>query len=566
MSRKNKPPTSGKSAKPPGQPVPLRQALDIGFRHHAAGHFAEAEKLYDAVLRAAPLHPDALYLSGVLARQTGRLDRAVELLTKAVEAAADNADTHHQLGTAYQGLGRAKEAVACFETAIALDPRHAGAHGNLGFALQEQNRWTEAVACYRTAVSIDPKVAEFHLNLGGALRKLGKLDESVKSLREAVSLNPTLSEAHNSLGVSLRDLGDAERSVACFQKALALDPRNGAAHFNLGVAHKKLGRAAEAAACFEKALEITPDSQDARMAYSQLLSSDVPTWHYPMMNDKPRNDAYEGAIRAAVTRDTLVLEIGTGAGLLAMMAARAGAEQVVTAEMVPTIARAAAGIVRKNGYGDVITVHNAVSTALKVGRDLPRKADVLITETFDVGLLGENAVQSIQHAREHLLRENAVIIPRRAVVHGALFESEELHKTGKVGSVSGFDLSDFNVFTRTYGQKCMRHYPHALLTDPFQIFDFDFMGAEILPQTKPMSVTPVRTGLCHGLAFWFRLFLDDDYVFDSAVSENPENHWEQAIYYLDRPVRVRAGEAVSFTASHNNKFITFAFAGAANEN
>jgi hypothetical protein len=46
----------------------------------------------------------------------------------------------------------------------------------------------------------------------------------------------------------------------------------------------------------------------------------VPRWHFTMMNDAPRNQAYADSIARHV-KDKLVLEIGTGAGLLALLAA-----------------------------------------------------------------------------------------------------------------------------------------------------------------------------------------------------------------------------------------------------
>ena len=55
-------------------------------------------------------------------------------------------------------------------------------------------------------------------------------------------------------------------------------------------------------------------------------------WHYAMMNDHPRNEFYEAALRRHVTADSVVLEIGAGSGLLSIIAASLGARQVVAIE------------------------------------------------------------------------------------------------------------------------------------------------------------------------------------------------------------------------------------------
>ena len=105
----------------------------------------------------------------------------------------------------------------------------------------------------------------------------------------------------------------------------------------------------------------------------------VPFWHIPMLNDRRRNDAFERAIRAAIEKagkDALVLDIGTGSGLLSMMAARAGARKIVTCERVPVIAETAERIVAANGYDRQINVVNKGSNELVVGRDIPSRADM----------------------------------------------------------------------------------------------------------------------------------------------------------------------------------------------
>jgi type II protein arginine methyltransferase len=67
-------------------------------------------------------------------------------------------------------------------------------------------------------------------------------------------------------------------------------------------------------------MEIDPFQLNARINLDSALTNAVPTWHFSMMNDAPRNAAYDEAIRRVVPGRS-VLDIGTGAGLLAMMAA-----------------------------------------------------------------------------------------------------------------------------------------------------------------------------------------------------------------------------------------------------
>src|SRR5215468_10023333 len=81
------------------------------------------------------------------------------------------------------------------------------------------------------------------------------------------------------------------------------------------------------------ALSLAPG--DARIAARAkfLINRTVPHWHFHIVQDHARNAAYDAAMRRAMTPNSRVLEIGAGTGLLAMMAARAGAAAVITCEM-----------------------------------------------------------------------------------------------------------------------------------------------------------------------------------------------------------------------------------------
>src|SRR3954463_1393611 len=150
--------------------------------------------------------------------------------------------------------------------------------------------------------------------------------------------------------------GDIERMIATFEAALR--GRDDYGWALLGVAEtvaakKQPVRAAELA---RRAIAAAPDDPAVRMRARRLLGSLVPGYHVPMMNDARRNAAWDTALRRAIRPGMRVLEIGTGGGMLALMAARAGAERVTTCEKEPIAAAIAREICADNGYGDVVDV------------------------------------------------------------------------------------------------------------------------------------------------------------------------------------------------------------------
>ena len=254
---------------------------------------AAAAALYERVLQQRPGHADALHLFGVLHAQTGRLETAIPLLTKAVRRAPRNAGFLNDLGNALNGLGRHDEAVAHYRRAAALDSGNANVRYNLGHALRGAGRPADAVAWLRKALAIrpdhGPALFEFgralldlgraeeavevlkqavaadegsasaQSDLGNALRESGALEEAEASLRRAIELDPQHAVAHANLGNVLQDLYRVEEAEAVYRQAIALDPEHAAAHANLGNALKRLGRENEAIASLERALALKPD-------------------------------------------------------------------------------------------------------------------------------------------------------------------------------------------------------------------------------------------------------------------------------------------------------------------
>lgn len=298
----------------------------------------------------------------------------------------------------------------------------------------------------------------------------------------------------------------------------------------------------DALRCFNQALQLAPDNDAAKHAYNQLIQLIVPRWHFSMLNDAPRNDIFEAAIRAAVNENTTVLDVGSGSGLLAMMAARAGAKMIYTCEMVQPIADIAKEIIAANGYADKIKVISKKSDAVMLGEDIDAKVDVLITETVDSGLIGEGIIPIIIDAKERLLVEGGQIIPCSATVYAALVEAEQVWGWNRVSDASGFDVSLFNRYaTEGFFPIRLDRFPHKFLSQPCQVCSFNFSADELKPRSFNLPLQITQSGDCHAIAYWFDLDLDPSHVYTNSPA-NPDSHWKQAVYCLPTPTAVSSGQ------------------------
>lgn len=263
-----------------------------------------------------------------------------------------------------------------------------------------------------------------------------------------------------------------------------------------------------------------------------------------MIADRVRTDAYEQALRQAVRPGAVVLDIGTGTGIFALMACRFGARHVYAIEPNPAI-EVARMCAAANGYADRITYIEGLSTAV----DLPEKADVIVSDVR--GTLPLNGgLSAVIDARDRLLAQGGVLIPQRDNLWLAVVEAKELYR-----SVSGpwedhpysVDLRPARplvINTRSFGTV----KPDQLLAEPQLWATLDYCTIQQISVTGKATSRIARNGTGHGLSLWFDSHLLDGIGYSTGpTAEAPATIYGNVFLPWIRPVELAENDQVSVT-------------------
>ncbi|KAK9863942.1 hypothetical protein WJX84_003683 [Apatococcus fuscideae] len=306
-----------------------------------------------------------------------------------------------------------------------------------------------------------------------------------------------------------------------------------------------------------------PVPRRARHAY-------LPRWHFDMLLDHQRNQAYQQAIeraielrRASGCQQVHVLDVGAGSGLLSMMAARAGADSVIGAEMSQHMCDVGAETVVMNGYADKCILVNKDVRRMDVAQkpdgtppDMTNKADVLVFEVFDSGLIGEGVLHSVAWAKARLLQPDAVLVPSAASVFCQPIQM-------RTGNVRGLDFEQANMWRWRADYEgidlALQRDSWLPLGKPQEVMGFDFYEAQanMEPLQVPVELPVDAVGICNAIAFWFELHLDEETNLSTSPYSEKGATWQQAVQWVEER-RVDEGDVLEVTASHDTYSISFA--------
>jgi predicted RNA methylase len=263
-------------------------------------------------------------------------------------------------------------------------------------------------------------------------------------------------------------------------------------------------------------------------------------YHASLLADVDRVDRFREAIIEVVQPGDIVVDIGTGTGLLAYFACQAGAARVFAIEEGP-IVNLARELALLNRFADRVEFFNELSYRV----ELPERADVLITETLWNFGMGEGMVGFLVDARKRLLKPDARIIPAAVDLLVAPMQTDRIYALlhDRPADRHGLDLSPIRHY-----QVNNVHMPH-LEAEGFLARPALLHSTELDESARPdfeaeVTVAVTTAGILHGTCGWFHCRLSPGVVLGTEPPST-NSSWAHAFFPVQNPVAVLPEDEIS---------------------
>lgn len=249
-----------------------------------------------------------------------------------------------------------------------------------------------------------------------------------------------------------------------------------------------------------------------------------------LLGQRSRLNKFKQAIKESVKEGDYVVDVGTGSGILSILAAKAGAGRVTAIEVNPESIQYAKKAAKMNGVERVIEFVEG-----NYSEFIPKeKADIVICEMLSSMMLIEQQIPACFHATEYILKLNGVILPQDVKVYTVPVECKEIWDRFQ------YDDLQFPRVVQTVTPDATRDLADMEILETFDLQNLK-RGATV---DKTLHFSAIDKGTIHGLVG----------VFESKLSGNiylkMEDGWKQLFIPLPRPVNVAAGDILSIRISY----------------
>lgn len=246
------------------------------------------------------------------------------------------------------------------------------------------------------------------------------------------------------------------------------------------------------------------------------------------LNDYKRTMAFKKAIENTIKKGDVVVEMGSGSGVLSMFAIDAGASKVYTVELDKVNVQSLRKTFSANGYTGKIKIIEGDATSI----NLPEEVDVIICEMIATGLIEELQVPAMNNALRYAKKGTRVLLEKYSIDLDLVSSKNTFYK--KTFETIRFELPE------------MRKMKSAALSETLtlRIVDFTQINKKTIIKEK-IDVKITQSGTINGIRLKGRTIFADGSFFNSSTS------YSFPMILPVAPIEVKKGETLNVSISYD---------------
>ena len=258
-----------------------------------------------------------------------------------------------------------------------------------------------------------------------------------------------------------------------------------------------------------------------------------------MLNDKHRNDMFRKVINKYVNKNSIVLDAGSGIGILSMFASKKTNNTIIAVEKDAIICDLSKRILNDNNVKNVEIINKSITDL-----NLNKKFNILICELIGDYFIQEGIIPYIKYIKNNFLLPNSIIIPYGGNIYARLLSSEYIDNYTAVNNyIDEFNINRFKMFTTEDGccninNSLLNNHKYEFLSDELLIYNINFNDDNIQLNNKTCKLSANKNGKCSGILFYFNILVDKDNVIN-VIDKNENIHWCSRLFrtsYLNKEI------------------------------
>jgi protein arginine N-methyltransferase 1 len=281
--------------------------------------------------------------------------------------------------------------------------------------------------------------------------------------------------------------------------------------------------------------------------------------HERLVADAVRMNAYRAGIDRHIKPGDVVVDLGTGTGILAMLAAQRG-PKIVHAIDHSNIIAIAERVASANRFSN-ISFHSISSRRFVANEPV----DVILHEQIGQALLDEGMIEKTLDLKKRLLKKSGRILPGKFELYLEPASVRSDHRVPYLWetNVAGIDFSGikaspandrFTLSDRSWEVGARSAIDYFLCApSPILAFDLNDIGEPTdVPGTVSASRLVRRAGRLDGFCLYFRVIFDPGVEFDTSPF-SPRTDWNNLLFRMESR-EYREGDTLTYSLAMTDRF------------